>query len=510
NSSEFGRELGITLGTDITYGADDRRWGKWRTHLDWYSKRGPGVGVDLVYATPTYRGELVTRYQRDEGKDRLFGPPPTENRGRLSWWHRQFLPEGVQMDVEFQLFSDRGYFPTWFEDDEKDQKPPENLVYLKKAFFNSMVSGLYSTRFNDWFTRVEYQPEIRYDLVAEPLFDIGNHPLYLTVTARGGKGRLKYDEDLDISPQGTWRADIDALLEYAVPVGPLKVTPFAGVRYTYYEKDIFDDENEDRIGLTFGGTLNLQAWKVFEAHGGLFDLDGLRHVMIPEITFRNTVGVDLPPTNLIPLDNVETFDNLQAFEFRLRNLLQTLRHRPHGTEVDTFVDLELEAPYYPNPRDNRGEPWGNLDVDLLVRFNDHLQFLADVEVDWYGRGLEVGNIAVGYTPSRNLQAYTGFRHFHHEYDAVFAQTNWRADEKWMFTVESSYDFLRSRGIDHRLVISHIGAEWVFQLGFKADVGENDVSVFISFEPRVLFDPIQRSGLIRAEPRLHHLGTGLGK
>jgi hypothetical protein len=60
------------------------------------------------------------------------------------------------------------------------------------------------------------------------------------------------------------------------------------------------------------------------------------------------------------------------------------------------------------------------------------------------------------------------------------------------------------------VISHIGAEWVFQLGFKADVGENDVSVFISFEPRMLFDPIQRSGLIRAEPRLHHLGTGLGK
>ena len=151
-----------------------------------------------------------------------------------------------------------------------------------------MVSGLYSTRINDWFTRVEHQPELRYDLVTEPLFDLGPHPLYLTVTARGGHGRIEYDDDLNLDSPDTWRSDVDALLEYAMPVGPFKVTPFAGVRYSYFEKDLFNDKNKDRVGLTFGGTLNLQAWKVFEAHGGLFDLDGLRHVMIPEITFRNT------------------------------------------------------------------------------------------------------------------------------------------------------------------------------------------------------------------------------
>lgn len=508
SSNEFGQELGVTLGTDITYGEDDRRWGEWRAHLDWYSKRGPGSGLDLAYEMPTYRGELFTRYQRDHGDDENFGEPPTKNRGRLSWWHRQLLPEGVQMDVEFQLFSDRGYLPTWHEDDEKGLKPPENLLYLKKTFFNSMVSGLYTIRFNDWFTRVEYQPELRYDLVTDPLFDIGNHPLYLTVTARGGKGRIEYDENLRISPKGTWRTDVDTLLEYAFPAGPFKITPFAGVRYTFYEKDLFDNESVDRFGFTFGGTLNLQAWRVFDVNGGLFDLDGLRHVVIPEITFRNTVGVDMPPSSLIPLDDVETFDNLQAFELRVRSLLQTLRHRPHGTEVDTFVDLEVEIPYFPNPRDNFGRPWGNLDVDLVVRFSDDLQLVTDFEVDWYGRDFEVANVAVGYTPSRDFQSYAGFRHFHDEYDAIFGQANWRVTEKWMITVESSYDFLRSRGIDHRVVLTRIGDEWVFQLGFKADIGEDDVSVFISFEPRLLFDPVQRSGLIGSEPRLHYLGSGL--
>ncbi len=509
HSKEFGAEVGLSLGTDITYG-DGQKWGEWRAHLDWYSKRGPGVGLDFVYEMPTYRGSIITRYQRDTGENENFGPPPTNNRGRLSWWHRQMLPGEVQMDLEFQLFSDRGYYPTWFEGEEKSVKPPENLFYLKRTFFNSQVSGLYSTRFNDWLTRVEHQPELRYDLVTEPLFDLGNHPLYLTVSARGGQGRIRYDDDLGLDDPATWRADVDTLLEYAMPAGPLKITPFAGVRYTFYETDLLGRDNQDRLGLTSGVTLASQAWRTFDADGGLFNLDGLRHVMIPELTFRNTVGVDIPPSELIPLDDVETFDNIQAFEFRLRNLLQTRRNRGPSRVAETFIDLELGTAYYPNPRDNGDDPWGNLEWDLLVRFSDALQFIADGEVNYYGRGLEVVNTAIGYTPSREFQGYWGFRHYHNEYDVIFAQNNWRANEEWMFTAESSYDLRGDRGIDHRLVISRIGDEWVFRFGFKADIGEDDISFFVSFEPRFLFDPLLSAGLLKSEPRLHYLGSGLSQ
>ena len=509
SSNEFGQRVGVSVGDDIEIG-DGRRWGRWSTHLDWYSKRGPAIGVDVTYDKSSYRGFIKSRYQRDHGNDQAFGPPPTKNRGRLSWWHRQTLPFGVQLDTELQLLSDRGYLPTWEEDDDKGLKPPENLIYLKKAFFNSMVTGLVSARFNDWFTRVEHQPQLRYDLIAEPLFDIAGHPVYYSVTARAGNSRIRYDDDLNLGSLSTWRADVDNLVEYAFLADPFKITPFAGLRYSYYERDIDGNENRDRIGFTYGGTINLQAWKSFEANGGLFSLDGLRHILIPEVTFRNTVGVDVNPADLIPLDEVETFDDVQMVEFRLRNLFQTLRHRQQGTQVDTIIDVELELQYFPNPRDNAGDPFGNLDADVLIRFRDDLQFVSDFEVNWYGRGIEVGNAAVGYTPSRDFQAYAGFRHFHQTYDAVFLQTNWRIDEKWLTTIETAYDFNDNRGIDHRVVFSRIGPEWVFRVGFRADLGEDDFSVIFSFEPRFLFDPVLRSGQLRSEPRLYFLGSGFGK
>ncbi|MAG58064.1 MAG: hypothetical protein CMJ83_17395 [Planctomycetes bacterium] len=509
HSSEFGYEAGVSIGDDIQF-EEGRRWGHWSVHADWYSKRGPGVGVDLVYDDDDYRGLLYTRYQYDEGEDENFGRPPTRNRGRVSWWHRHQLPEGVQLDLELQLFSDRGYYPTYFEDQEKGLKPPENLVYLKKVFFNSMVSGLASARINDWFTRVEHQPELRYDLVTEPLFDLFDHPLYLSVEARGGHARLIPDERLVLEDRDSWRIDVDTLLEYAFPVGPFKLTPFAGLRYTYYEEDLIRRTDRDRVGFTSGATVSLQAWRVWDTDGGLFNLDGLRHVIIPEITFRNTTGIAARPMQLIPFDEVETFDNLQAFELRLRNLLQTVRQREDGPEVDTFVDLELEIPYFPNPRDNFGNPWGNLDVDLLVRFSDDLQLVTDLEFNWYGRDFEVANVAVGYTPSRELQAYAGYRHFDGEYDAVFFQINHRIDEKWMITLETSYDIKEDRGIDQRVAFTRIGPEWVAQLGLRIDAGENDFGIFISLEPRWLFDPILRPGLVSGEPRLNYLGSGFGQ
>lgn len=509
SSNEFGQQLGVTLGDDIETG-DGRRWGHWQTHLDWFSRRGPSVGVDLVYNTDEYRGIFFSRYIRDGGNDENFGTPPTRNRGRVSWWHRHMLPGGIQLDTELQLFSDRGFYPTWHEDQFKGLKPPENLVFVKKAFFNSMVTGLVSSRFNDWLTQVEHQPQLRYDLIAEPLFDIAGHPLYYTVSAQGGKARIEFDEDTKTEPLGTWRVDVDNLVQYAILLDPFKITPFVGARYSYYEKDINRNENQDRVGLTYGATLNMQSWKSFSANGGIFNLDGLRHVIIPEVTFRNTIGVDLRPAELIPIDELETFDNTQVFEFRLRNLFQTLRHRPVGTQVDTFIDIELEMDYFPNPRDNDDNPFGNLDADILVRFRDDLQFIADFEVNWYGKGFEVGNAAIGYTPSRDFQSYAGFRHYHETYDAIFVQANWRIDEKWLASVESSYDFAEGRGIDHRVVFTRIGPEWVFRAGFRFDLGEDEFSVIVSFDPRFLFDPVLRSGQLRSEPRLLFLGSGFGK
>jgi hypothetical protein len=509
-SNKFGLELGVSVGDEIL-DKDGVRWGKWTVDVDWFTKRGPGFGGRLDYGTEDYYGTVIGRYQRDHGKDKFFGDPDTKNRGRLSAWHRHQLPEGFQLDAELQIFSDEGYFPTFFEDDFKELKPPENLLYLKKPFFNSQISALASQRFSRWFTTVEHTPELRYDLITDPLFDIGDSPLFLTATVRASNSRIEYARGLDLRPRNTMRFDADTLLEYPIDVGPFKLIPFAGVRTSWFQRDLDGDRGRNRYGFTTGATLALKAWKIYDSFGGLFNLEGLRHVIEPEVTFRNTSGVRIDPSELIRFDDIEDFDNEQVVELRLRNLLQTIRTRRGIPSVETFIDLNLEQRYYPNAgRDHDGNPFGNLEADLLVQFSDDFQFLTDFELNYYGRGFEVANIAFGYTPSDNLQIYSGFRHFHETYDAVFLQANYRIDEKWMTTLETSYDFSEDRGIEHRAVLSHIGPEWVFQLGFRADLGQDDFGIVFSFEPRWLFNPVISPSALRAEPRLLYLGSGLSR
>ena len=507
-SNQMGIEAGVTFGDEIL-NSDGVPWGKWAADLDWFSKRGPGVGGRLDYGTEDYYGTFIGRYQRDTGKDKNYGEPPTNNRGRISWWHRHKFDSSLQLDLELNLFSDRGYYPTYFEDEFKGIKPPENIAFLKKTFFNSQISALASGRFNHWLTRTEHLPELRYDLVTEPLFDIADRPLYLTTTVRASNSRIEYDADLSLRNRSTMRFDADTLVEYAFPLGPLKIRPFAGIRASWFQRDLLSHDDEHRLGFTHGVTIATQAWKVFDSDGGLFNLSGLRHVIIPELTFRNTVGVRVSPNELIPFDDIEAYDNEQTFGLRVRNLFQTIRDRDEGPMVDTFVDLEIEQLFYPNAdRDHGSEPWGNLDVDLLVRFSDNFQFLTDFELNYYGRGFEVANAAFGYTPGDDLQVYSGYRHFDGSYDAVFVQANYRLDEKWMFTAEGAYDFQEDRGLDHRFILSHIGPEWVFQVGVNADLGENDFGILFSFEPRWLFNPVLRPSALRAEPRLYYLGDRL--
>jgi hypothetical protein len=232
-------------------------------------------------------------------------------------------------------------------------------------------------------------------------------------------------------------------------------------------------------------------------------------VIYPEITFRNTAGVDLHPEELIPFDEVDEYDNVQVFELGVRNLLQTVRHREGRREVENVVDLEVKTRFFPNAgRDNDGEPWGNLESDLILRFRDDLQLATDSEYNFYRNGFDVANVAVGYTPSREFQTYVGFRHFTDNYDAVFIQQNWRVEEKWMLTLESSYDFFDDRGLDHRFVVTRIGHDWILEIGLKADLGEDDYGVTFSFEPRALFDPTLKPRALRSEPRLLYLGSGL--
>jgi hypothetical protein len=120
------------------------------------------------------------------------------------------------------------------------------------------------------------------------------------------------------------------------------------------------------------------------------------------------------------------------------------------------------------------------------------------------------DVGAGYLPSPEFQAYAGLRHFDDLYDVVYGQVNWRLSEKWLVRAYSAYDLERDEGVEYDLVLSRVGHDWVFSVLLGADLGENDYSVSIALEPRILFDPVLRPTGRRRDPEFQYRGTWVDK
>lgn len=506
SSDQFGWSPGVTLGMVLR--SDDEPFGRLHFPLDLYTSRGAAVGMDLEYEDPdgSFRGRLLSRLQHDRGVDFNYGAPPNTDRGRVSWFHRQLLPGAVQMDVEVNAFSDRGYYPTWLEEQFKTWKPPENLLYLKKSFENSYLTGLFSHRFNGFVNATLFEPQLRWDLIAEPLMEIGGRSLLLSVTAEAASIRRLDDNAAATNWPSVLRTDLDTVVELSQPLGPFTVTPFAGLRWSTFSNDR-NGNRVDRFGILSGARLQLQAWRDWTGVAESLGLDGLRHTIQPALTFRTVSGVDVDPTLLVPIDSVEDYNNVTEVELEVRNLLTTLRGRER-TPVNV-LDIDALLAWYPDTaRSPEGAEWGPLRYDALLRPYAVLELALDGEVDVGGGGGDLLNAAVGWKPSDKLRLAGGWRHFSSApllpadsaFDMVFAQADWRIEEKWMLALQTSYEMRQTSGLRYALGLSRIGHDFVLRGTVYADPLEGEFGFALAVFPRLLFRGTRRFGEVGAEPR----------
>lgn len=511
SSGEYGQYLGTTVGGNINLGGE--RWGTWDVLTDWRSKRGWGSGIDLSWKTPDYRGSLETYYQRDHGTDRLYGRPDTRDRGRISFAHRHKLPWELQLDVELNTFSDRNFYPTYYDPEYRNEKPPETYAYLLKRGANTAASALFSTRMNDWETGTYYEPKFDWTMIAEPIAEIGANPLYFTTRVEAARLDRKFDEAITTSTFDTTRIDVDTLFEYPFPVDIFKVTPFVGLRTTWYEEDLLGRSNQIRTGLTWGAEVSTQAWKIMDAEGGIFGLDGVRHIVRPTVRWQQVTGVSLEPSELVYYDATDTLEDANELTFELRNLFQTRRKIKGETVVDDFLDLRLEMTWRPDVPRHLGDirpEWGPLYSDNVVRFSERLEFLTDFEVDLEQGWIPSANAAIGYKVDDGLKTYAGIRHLATQWDVVFGQINWQATDKWLLRAYGDYDFNDGRGIENVVALTRLGDDAVFTIEFRANYARDDIGVNFVFNPRAFFDPILENRRGYLDPRFQFLGDGIHK
>lgn len=484
--------------------------------LDYYGKRGLGVGIESDYHRQESYGRLRSYYIQDDGTD-TFGSlrknlvPTQEGRGELWWQHREFLPQDWQLTLEFSWLSDVNFQEAYFPYQYFNEKQPENLIYLKKQQDNWAFTALANFRLNDFLTQSESYPDFTFYLEGEPL--LGDKA---TLFAEARAGLVRYQPDNQrlynynrlIDNTGathvTPRTDIRLEPNVPVDIGSARVVPFGVVRGTYWGRSEVAPNDTGAIFRDFfnyGLRSSAYAWSVFDdVDSRLFDLYRLRHVVKEETTFwfsdSNFSSRQLTPFT----DGVETIDDFDGFTTKLRNLLQTQRGGPGQWRSTDWITFDAILGLFSNPPVNRPLTNGNViqwrpedsiarnfvQGKLTYRLSDTTLLLYDLNYDMANADVDVQNVTLSVERDPRLSYFFGWRQIEPTQSNLFGfGANYKASEKHTFAFREYYDIQRQKTED--LEVSYIRKlpRWYVAATFQLDNIQNDIGVSISAWPEGL-------------------------
>ncbi len=199
----------VMFGYDDDFGATvSSKWFLWRLlgiegpkghraelRLDYLGNRGPAVGVDAEYETDTYAGHMHGYILNDSSPER--DEEESGLRGRFLARHKHLLPRDWSLTLELSYLSDRNFLREFDEQEDKEGKAQETLLYGKKQADNWAMTAQVQSQILEWEQTVERMPEVGFYWIAQP---IAEHLVFYSENRIGWlrfKGNQKQRRDLE-------------------------------------------------------------------------------------------------------------------------------------------------------------------------------------------------------------------------------------------------------------------------------------------------------------------------
>lgn len=477
--------------------------------LDYYSDRGPAVGVDLDYKRDNYYGLFRSYYINDRGEDDLGGfrddiEPDSENRGRVLWRHRQFLPKDWELTLELSYISDPDFLESWFESEFDEDKEQETLVYLKKQRDNWAVTALAQWRILEWLEQTEYLPEVAFHWIGQPLGEWGNY----FNESRLGAVRRRTDQrwafegnrwDNQARTDVTARADTRQEIDVPLSLGPVKVVPFATLRGTTWDGD--DPGRGGNIGRLFGQyglRSSMFLSRSFpEVSSEFLDVHGLRHVIKPDLVawmgHSNEDSDDLSPFT----EGVEDIDDFDGVAVGVRQRLQTKRGAPGNRRVVDWMILDLEAGFFNG--DNQSEEFTRgrvfasrpensitsnyLSANYIWRISDSTALLSDMILDLNGCRMGSYNLSLAVERTPRFSYFVGYRYIGRiDSNLLGAGVNYKISRKHTIALRDYFDLELGRNAGFEIAYIRKFPRWYVGVTFEVDDTEDRTSISLSAWP----------------------------
>lgn len=494
--------------------------------LDYYSKRGPGGGIETEYTRENYFGRLLGYVIHDTGQDRLGRirkniEPERELRGRFTWQHRQFLPYNWQLTGEVSYLSDKNFLESFYRSEFYTGKEQETLIHAKRIEGNWGLSLLGKARINDFENTLEELPTAEFHWTGESFF---NDKLTFYSDTQASRLRQLYASSY-INPGSeqffsfaTTRNEVDMPLT----IGKAKIVPFAAGTVAYedglgFYRELDGSTAPEQKNVWFGET-GIRAstqpyWKVYpNIKSQLWDLNQLRHIIRPYLTAVAYTQDD---------SVIEQRDTLHA---GISQRLQTKRGSGEKQRNVDWMRLDMNVTWVNNPDDEAGAdefifnkpfippintfsqvipqldrrgtdlfgPRRNyVGTDYSWLLSDTTAVLSDMYYDTKSGVVQQLNVGFSHMRWPNLQYYIGSRYLRrldngfgeHGSNAFTAAVTYVLDPRYTLVYSQQYDFDYGKMVRSDLTLIRQYHRLYYGLTFSADESLDRQSIVFSLWPQ---------------------------
>jgi LPS-assembly protein len=440
--AELGLHVPVAEGVKI--GAD----------LGLYSSRGVMVGPSGTYGraddTGSVNGYFRSGYIYDAGSDRgtdVLGAPVPHNRSYLEWQHRQRAGEHFTLNGQFNYWSDSEILRDFNHKAFDRVQQPDSFLEAAYTGGNYSLSAFARVHPNQYHRVQERLPEVRFDLMPITL------PLGLHERFSASAAVLQADA---FGPDPKLRTNrLDAYYGLGRTIAPtpwFALTPVAGGRVTHYTDALGGKDTYTRTLGEVGFDARLRASRTFDYRNEIWEVDGLRHLVEPRLSYRYAPKAGdgrayIPPvdrrvfsTYLQPLSigdsrNIDDLTALNTLRVSLDNTLQT-RDPAYGSR--NLVTLNFAADYrFDRPAGTRA--LSDIYTEFALTPAPWLRWEVFHRIDPHTPGQQELNTGLVLVDQEWWSARLATHFLRGNYEEYFLEYRQRLNEVWDVTALWRYD-----------------------------------------------------------------------
>ena len=311
---------------------------------------GPAGTYDVNWGDQQIFGNFRSGYIHDYGErlEDVLDRPIDSNRAYFEWNHHQDVNENITFFGQLRYWSDSAVVRDFIPDEFYRTQTPDTFFEGQYTGSNYVVSFFTRIDPNDFAFVQQRLPELRFDLVPTEL------GLGIAQRLEMSAAVLRQSALLDQPALSSTR--FDAFYGLERPFTPEKwftFTPVAGSRLTYYAHTVDDRSDYTRALGEIGFDAQLQLSGVYDVQSAQWDIDGIRHLLTPKVSYRYVPDADkgqafipeidrtvfttyLQPLELGDQRNIDQLHATNTLRFELDNDFQTRDHHYGSRDLFTF------------------------------------------------------------------------------------------------------------------------------------------------------------------------------